>query len=191
MSNEIDLVIVVIISNQVPRSTGHGPWAAIPCALGSRSSVLTFYKNKLSPALLPPRAALLLLLPPLLRLLPDGLDVVALVPQLALEEGSMLSCRAHPYRAEVSSPSCSSPSIVYIQLCARLVSPAIPQTHELYREHATSDVHFTKGNQHNQVSPVFVETQQSPSTPEWPSKCTCRGARRGTGVGRRGALALL
>ena len=71
---------------------------------------------------------------------------------------------------------------------SRLVSPAIPQTHELYREHATSDVHFTKGNQHNQVSPVFVETQQSPSTPEWPSKCTCRGARRGTGVGRWGAL---
>ena len=104
------------------------------------------------------------------------------------EFGRVISCRAHPYRAEVSSPSCSSPSIVYIQLCARLVSPAIPQTHELYREHATSDVHFTKGNQHNQVSPVFVETQQSPSTPEWPSKCTCRGARRGTGVGRRGAL---
>ena len=56
---------------------------------------------------------------------------VALVTQLALEEGSVLSCRAHPYRAEVSSPSCSSPSIVYIQLCPALYLP-------LSRKHTNS-----------------------------------------------------
>ena len=44
---------------------------------------------------------------------------------------SPISCRAHPYRAEVSSLSHSSPSIVYIQLCPALYLP-------LSRKHTNS-----------------------------------------------------
>ena len=103
---------------------------------------------------------------------------------------SPISCRAHPYRAEVSSLSHSSPSIVYIQLCPALYLP-LSRKHTNSTENmllVTSTLLRATNTTRCPRSSSRPSSRLSQSTPEWPSKCTCRGARRGTGVGRRGAL---